>query len=67
MPVKLGKKKFKTFKGAASSIAKKKGISKKRAAAYVAKVEMLRTGRHPRTGKPVKVKRRKSTRRRKRK
>ena len=39
MPVKLGKKKYKTFGTAAKAVAKKKGISKKRAAAYVATVE----------------------------
>ena len=35
----MGKKKFKTFAGAAKSVAKKKGLSKKRAAAYVAAID----------------------------
>jgi hypothetical protein len=53
MPVKMGKKKFKTFKGAVKSTMKKKGLSKKRASAYVAAVEMRRTGKSPRTGKRI--------------
>jgi hypothetical protein len=52
-PVRLGKKKYKTLKSAASAVAKKKGISKERASAYVATVERLQ-GRNPRTGKKVK-------------
>jgi predicted DNA-binding WGR domain protein len=35
----MGKKKYKTFGTAAAAVAKKKGISKKRAKAYVATVE----------------------------
>jgi len=54
MPVKMGKKSYKTFGKARSAIMRKKGLSKKRAAAYVATVEMRRTGKSPRTGKPIK-------------
>lgn len=50
MPVKLGKKKFKSFAGAKKAVAKK-GI--KNPAAYVAQVERLQ-GIDPRTGKKVK-------------
>lgn len=50
MPAKLGKKKYKSFGTAAGAIAKKKGISKERAAAYVAAVER-KQGINPRTGK----------------
>ena len=50
MPVRMGKKRYKSFGGAAAAIAKKKGISKERAAAYVAAVER-KQGRNPRTGK----------------
>jgi hypothetical protein len=39
MPVKLGKKRYKTFNRAAAAVAKKKGIPKKNAKAYVATVE----------------------------
>lgn len=39
MPVRLGKKKYKTFGKARAAVQKKKGLSKKRAAAYVATVE----------------------------
>lgn len=58
MPVKLGnrKKPYKTFGGAAAAIAKKKGISKERAAAYVAAVER-KQGIEPRTGKKKRGKR----------
>lgn len=67
MPIKIGKKSYKRFSSAKNAIAKKKGLSGKRAAAYVAKVEMLKTGKHPRTGKPVKTSRpKKKTRRKKR-
>jgi len=41
MPIKLGKKKYKTFSGAVKAIQKKKGLSKKRASAYVATVDRL--------------------------
>jgi hypothetical protein len=54
MPVKMGKKKYKTFGGAVKSVMRKKGLSKKRASAYVAAVEMKRTGKSPRTGKRIK-------------
>ena len=55
MPVKMGKKTYKTFKGAQRAIAKKKGISMKRAGAYVASVERKR-GINPRTGKKTRKK-----------
>jgi hypothetical protein len=35
----MGKKRYKTFNKAKAAVAKKKGISKERAAAYVAAVE----------------------------
>ena len=68
MPVKIGGKKFKKFKGAAKSIAKKKGISIERAQAYTAAVERAQ-GKDPRTGKKIKKvptsKQRKSKRKKK--
>ena len=39
MPIKMGKKKYKGFDTAAAAVAKKKGISKERAKAYVAVVD----------------------------
>jgi hypothetical protein len=39
MPIKIGKRKYKSFKGAQKAVAKKKGISMKRAGAYVATVD----------------------------
>ena len=39
MPIRLGKKKYKSFDRAAVAVAKKKGISKERAKAYVAVVD----------------------------
>jgi hypothetical protein len=39
MPIKMGKKKYKTFNRAAAAVVKKKGISKERAKAYVAVVD----------------------------
>lgn len=53
----MGKKKYKSFGGAAAAIAKKKGISKERAQAYVAAVER-RQGTDPRTGKHIPKKKR---------
>jgi hypothetical protein len=53
MPVRMGKKKYKTFKSAQKAVAKKKGISMKRAGAYVASVER-KQGINPRTGKKSK-------------
>jgi len=53
MPVKMGKKKYKSFGGAAAAVAKKKGISLERAKAYVAATERYQ-GRNPRTGKKEK-------------
>jgi hypothetical protein len=50
MPVKIGKKKYKSFAGAKKAAAKK-GI--KNPAAYVATVERLQ-GINPRTGRKVK-------------
>lgn len=50
MPIKIGKKKYRTFAGAKKAVARK-GI--KNPAAYVATVERLQ-GRNPRTGKKVK-------------
>jgi hypothetical protein len=38
-PVKIGKKKYKSFGKAVSAVSRKKHIGKKRAAAYVATVE----------------------------
>jgi hypothetical protein len=58
MPVQMGKKKYKSFGGAAAAIAKKKGISKERAAAYVAATER-KQGKDPRTGKHLPKKKRK--------
>lgn len=55
MPAKLGKKKYSSFGKAAAAVAKKKGISKERAAAYVAAVER-KQGINPRTGKKSKKK-----------
>jgi hypothetical protein len=56
MPVQMGKKKYKSFGKAAAAVAKKKGISKERASAYVAAVERAQ-GRNPRTGGPLRKKR----------
>lgn len=39
MPIRLGKKKYKSFSGAKRAIMKKKGLSAKRAAAYVAVID----------------------------
>jgi predicted DNA-binding WGR domain protein len=39
MPIRLGKKKYKSFDTAAAAVAKKKGISKERAKAYVTVVD----------------------------
>ena len=39
MPIKMGKKKYKTFGRATTAVAKKKGLSKARAAAYVASID----------------------------
>ena len=39
MPINIKGKKYKTFAGATNAVAKSKGISKERAAAYVASVE----------------------------
>lgn len=39
MPIRLGKKKYKSFDRAAAAVAEKKGISKERAKAYVAVVD----------------------------
>ena len=39
LPIKMGKKKYKSFDTAVAAVAKKKGISKVRAKAYVAVVD----------------------------
>ena len=44
----MGKKTYKSFKGAARAVARKKGISIKRASAYVATVDRAQ---HPRKRK----------------
>ena len=46
MPVRMGSKKYKTFGRAVSAVRKKKGLSKKRASAYVATVERIIKKRH---------------------
>ena len=48
MPIKMGKKKYKSFKGAVNSVSKKKGLSKERAAAYVATIDRKQ---HPKNKK----------------
>jgi len=53
MPVKLGKKSYKSFDNAKKAIKKKKGLSNKRASAYVAAVERAQ-GKDPRTGRSIK-------------
>ena len=58
MPVKLGKKSYKNFEKAKEAVKKNKGLSDKRASAYVAAVERAQ-GRDPRTGN--KIKRRKTS------
>jgi hypothetical protein len=61
MPVKLGKKSYKNFAGAKKAVKERKGLSDKRASAYVASVERAQ-GKDPRTGKKIK-KRKTSTQR----
>ena len=58
MPVKMGKKKYKTFGKAKAAVKKKKGFSDKRAAVYVVATERYQ-GKDPRTGKRIKPKKRK--------
>ena len=58
MPVKLGKKSYKNFEKAKEAVKKNKGLSDKRASAYVAAVERAQ-GRDPSTGN--KIKRRKTS------
>jgi hypothetical protein len=53
MPVKLGKKSYKSFDDAKKSVKKKKGLSDERASRYVAAVERAQ-GKDPRTGKTIK-------------
>ena len=65
MPVKLGKKSYKNFASAKEAVKKNKGLSEKRASAYVASVERAQ-GKDPRTGKVKIAKRKTSTQRRKR-
>ena len=64
MPVKLGKKSYKNFASAKKEVKKSKGLSDKRASAYVASVERAQ-GKDPRTGKKI-AKRKTSTQPRKR-
>lgn len=58
MPVKVGKKKFKNFKGYAASIKKKKGMSEERANAYAASV-LRKTGDLHKPKKKKKITKRK--------
>jgi hypothetical protein len=44
MPVKLGKKSYKNFEGAKEAVKRDKGLSEKRASAYVASEESTRQG-----------------------
>jgi hypothetical protein len=53
MPVKLGKKSYKNFEKAKEAVKKNKGLSDKRASAYVAAVERAQ-GKDPRTGNKIK-------------
>ncbi len=62
MPVKLGKKSYKNFASAREAVRKSKGLSEKRASAYVAAVERAQ-GKDPRTGK--KTRKRKTSAQRK--
>jgi hypothetical protein len=45
MPIKMGKKSYKTFGGAVKAIMKKKGWSKARASAYVGTVDRAQHGK----------------------
>lgn len=47
----MGSKKYKSFKGAVNSVAKKKGMSKERAAAYVSEIDRKQ---HPKKKKKKK-------------
>jgi hypothetical protein len=62
MPVRLGKKSYKNFEKAKEAVKKNKGLSDKRASAYVAAVERAQ-GKDPRTGN--KIKKRKTSAQRK--
>ena len=53
MPVNLGKKSYKNSEGAKEAVKRDKGLSEKRASAYVASVERAQ-GKDPRTGKKIK-------------
>lgn len=53
MPVRLGKKSYKNFEKAKEAVKKNKGLSDKRASAYVAAVERAQ-GKDPRTGNKIK-------------
>jgi len=57
MPIQIAGKTHKTFKAAARAVAKKKGISKERASAYVAHVERLRGNLPGKINKKLKKKR----------
>ncbi|MGA6989602.1 MAG: hypothetical protein WBX81_04250 [Nitrososphaeraceae archaeon] len=50
MPVNLGKKSYKNSEGAKEAVKRDKGLSEKRASAYVASVERAQ-GKDPRTGR----------------
>jgi hypothetical protein len=52
VPVKLGRKSYKNFASAREAVKKNKGLSEKRASAYVASVERAQ-GKDPRTGKKI--------------
>jgi hypothetical protein len=45
MPIKMGKKSYKTFSGAVKAIQKKKGWSKARSSAYVATIDRAQHGK----------------------
>ena len=53
MSVKLGKKSYKNSEGAKEAVKRDKGLSEKRASAYVASVERAQ-GKDPRTGMKIK-------------
>ena len=55
MPVKMGKKSYKNFASAREAVKRSKGLSEKRASAYVAAVERAQ-GKDPRTKKTRKRK-----------
>lgn len=48
MPIKMGKKTYKSFGGAVKAVQRKKGWGKKRASAYVATVDRAQHGKKKR-------------------